>query len=88
MNHSDLSHFPVTSPDVRAGSSQDVFLHRKFLSINDQNRVVETFLLPEGPEDSQQFLGVLRVRNPGAGITARSVGHVCAAQTRATPRCQ
>lgn len=39
---------------------------------------MEAFLLPEGPEDSQQLLGVLRVRNPGAGITARRVGHVSA----------
>lgn len=65
------------SPDVGASGSQDVFLDGELLSVDHQQRIVETLLLPEDAKDPEQLLGVLGVRDLRAGITLRE-GHVCA----------
>ncbi|TNN53035.1 hypothetical protein EYF80_036728 [Liparis tanakae] len=48
----------------------------RLLSIDHQQRIVETLLLPEGAKDLQEFLGMLWVRNPGTGFTRDREGHV------------
>lgn len=54
------------SPDVRAGGSQDILLHRDLLPVEDQVRVAEAGLLPERAQRAQQARGVLRVGHGAA----------------------
>lgn len=55
-----LSH--IASPNIRAGSSQDVFLNRKLLTVHHQQCIMEALLLPERAKNSEEVLAMLRVK--------------------------